>query len=193
MRNLITAMKVSVDGKFEGPQGYADWVAGWSDDYGLTGQVDACVLGAGMYPGYEQYWTQIQNEPGKVHPLTGAVPTAAEVEWAAFAGRTPHYVVSGTLTSAAWPQTRFLRGLDELETLKRAQGRDIYLMGGGAIAAAAIDAGLVDEIRLIVYPLIAGGERALFTSSAIRRELELRKVGQLPDGRLSLVYGIGSD
>jgi dihydrofolate reductase len=193
MRNLITAMKVSVDGKFEGPQGYADWVAGWSDDYGLTPEVDACVLGAGMYRGYEPYWTQIQNHPDQVHPVTGAVPTAAEVEWADFAGRVPHYVVSSTQTSAAWPQTRFLRSLDELGTLKREQGKDIYLMGGGAITAAAIDAGLVDEIRLIVYPLIAGGEKALFTPSAIRRPLELRKAEQLPDGRLSLIYGIGSD
>ena len=193
MRKLITAMKVSVDGKFEGPQGYADWVAGWSDDYGLTPQVDACVLGAGMYPGYEQYWTQIQNEPDKVHPLSGAVPTAAEVEWAAFAGRTPHYVVSSTLTEAVWPNTRFLPSLDEVGKLKREQGKDIYLMGGGAITAAAIDAGLVDEARLIVYPVIAGGENALFKPSAIRRDLELQKVEQLPDGRLSLVYGIGRD
>jgi dihydrofolate reductase len=193
MRKLITAMKVSVDGKFEGPQGYADWVAGWSDDYGLTPEVDACVLGAGMYRGYEPYWTQIRDHPDQVHPVTGAVPTAAEVEWAAFARQTPHYVVSSTLTSAAWPHTRFLRSLDELGTLKREQGKDIYLMGGGAITAAAIDAGLVDEMRLIVYPLIAGGEKALFTPSAIRRALELRKVEQLPDGRLSLVYGIGRD
>ena len=193
MRNLITAMKISVDGKFEGPQGYADWVADWSDDYGLTPQIDACVLGGRMYPGYEQYWTPIQDEPDQVHPQTGAVPTQAEVEWARFAKRTPHYVVSRTLTSAAWPGTRFLRGLDDLAALKRQDGKDIYLMGGGAITAATIDAGLVDEIRLIVYPLIAGGEKALFTSSAVRRGLELRKVEQLPDGRLSLVYGIGGD
>jgi hypothetical protein len=53
--------------------------------------------------------------------------------------------------------------------------------------------GRVDEVRLIVYPVIAGGGNALFKSSAIRRGLELRKVEQLPDGRLSLVYGIGSD
>ena len=121
------------------------------------------------------------------------MPTPAEVEWADFATRTPHYVVSSTLTSATWPQTRFLRSLDELGELKREQGKDIYLMGGGAITAAAIDAGLADEARLIVYPVIAGGENALFTSSAIRRGLELRKVEQLPEGRLSLVYGIGSD
>lgn len=193
MRKLITAMKISVDGKFEGPQGYADWVADWSDDYGLTSQVDACVLGGRMYPGYEQYWSPIQAKADKVHPQTGAVPTSAEVEWARFASRTPHYVVSNTLTSAAWPHTRFLRSLDELGALKLNQGKDIYLMGGGAITAAAIDAGLVDEIRLIVYPLIAGGGRVLFNSSAIRHGLELHKAEQLPDGRLSLVYGVGDD
>jgi dihydrofolate reductase len=193
MRNLITAMKISADGKFEGPQGYADWVADWSDDYGLTSQIDACVLGSRMYSGYEQYWTAIQDAPDQVHPQTGAAPTPAEVEWARFAARTPHYVVSRTQTEATWPGTRFLRGLDDLAVLKQEPGRDIYLMGGGAITAAAIDAGLVDEMRLIVYPVIAGGEHTLFTSSAVRRTLELRKVEQLPDGRLSLVYGIGGD
>lgn len=193
MRKLITAMKISLDGKFEGPQGYADWVSAWSDDYGLTSQIDACVLGGRMYPGYEQYWTPIQDEPDQVHPQTGAVPTPAEVEWAQFASRTPHYVVSATMTSTAWPNTRILRNLDEVAALKRADGKDIYLMGGGAITGAATDAGLVDELRLIVYPVIAGGERALFGSSATRRGLELRKAEELPDGRLSLVYGIARD
>lgn len=193
MRKLITAMKISVDGKFEGPDGYADWVAAWSDDYGLTPQLDACVLGGRMYPGYEQYWTPIQDDPDKPHPMSGVVPTPAEVEWARFARETPHYVVSSTLTSAAWPHTRFLRSLDEVGALKQERGKDIYLMGGAAIATAAIDAGLVDEVRLIVYPLIAGEGKGLFASSAIRHELELRKVEQLSDGRLSLVYGIGSD
>jgi dihydrofolate reductase len=193
MRKLITAMKISLDGKFEGPQGYADWVSAWSDDYGLTPEIDACVLGGRMYPGYEHYWTRIQNHPDEVHPLSGVVPTPAEVEWADFAARTPHYVVSGALTEAVWPNTRFLPSLDEVAKLKQEEGKDIYLMGGGAITAAAIDAGLVDEARLIVYPVISGGENALFRSSAIRRGLELRKVEQLPDGRLSLVYGIGSD
>jgi dihydrofolate reductase len=193
MRKLITAMKISLDGRFEGPQGYADWVSAWSDDYGLTPEIDACVLGGRMYRGYEQYWTPIQDHPDQVHPLSGVVPTPAEVEWADFAARTPHYVVSGTLTEAAWPNTRILPGLDEVGNLKREQGKDIYLMGGGAITAAAIDAGLVDEARLIVYPVIAGGENALFKPSAIRRGLALQKVEQFPDGRLSLVYGIGRD
>jgi dihydrofolate reductase len=192
MRKLIAAMKISADGKFEGAQGYADWVAGWSDDYGLTPQIDACVLGGRMYPGYEQYWTAVQDAVDNADPHNEFVPTPGEVQWARFAKQTPHYVVSASLTSAAWPQTRFLRGLDELGKLKLERGKDIYLMGGAAITAAAIDAGLVDEVRLIVYPLIAGEGNALFASSTTRRALELRKAEQLPDGRLSLVYGIAA-
>jgi hypothetical protein len=45
MRKLIAGMKISADGKMEGPEGTADWVEAWSEDYGLMLQVDACVLG----------------------------------------------------------------------------------------------------------------------------------------------------
>ena len=191
MRNLIAAMKISLDGKTEGPEGYADWVEAWSDDYGLTAQVDACVLGGGMYPGYEQYWTAIQNEPDKPHWLGDKPPTPAEIEWARFAAQTPHYVLSNTLTSAQWPKTSFVRGIEEIAALKQQPGKDIYLMGGAHITASFIDAGLVDELRLIVYPLIAGKGTALFATTERRWGLELRKVQQLSDGRLSLIYGTG--
>ncbi|MFC4468722.1 dihydrofolate reductase family protein [Streptomyces xiangluensis] len=189
MRKLIAAMKLSVDGKTEGPEGHADWVAAWSDDYELTAQVDACLLGAGMYGGYESYWTAIQNEPEGVHWITGQPPTPGELEWARFAARTPHYVLSSTMESAQWPNTSFLRGLDEIAALKEQPGKDIYLMGGAQITASLIDAGLVDELRLIVYPLIAGKGKALFSGTQQRHGLELLKVEQLPDGLVSLIYG----
>jgi dihydrofolate reductase len=190
MRKLIAGMKISVDGKIEGPEGYADWVEAWSDDYGLTPQVDACVLGGRMYPGYEQYWTAIQNEPDKPHPLSGTVPTPAEIDWARFAAETPHYVLSSTLTSALWPKTIFVRALEEIAALKEQPGKDIYLMGGAQITASLIDAGLVEELRLIAYPLIAGEGRPLFATTARRRALELQDVQQLSAGRVSLIYGI---
>ena len=189
MRKLIAAMKISVDGKMEGPEGHADWVPAWSDDYGLTAQVDACLLGAGMYGGYESYWTAIQNEPEGNHWITGRPPTPGELEWARFAARTPHYVLSSTMESAQWPNTSFLRGLDEITALKEQPGKDIYLMGGAQITAGLIDAGLVDELRLIVYPLIAGQGKALFSGTRQRHGLELLKVEQLPDGLVSLIYG----
>jgi dihydrofolate reductase len=75
--------------------------------------------------------------------------------------------------------------------LKQQPGKDIYLMGGARITASLIDAGLVDELRLIVYPLIAGEGKALFETTERRRGLELRKVQQLKDGRVGLIYGIG--
>jgi dihydrofolate reductase len=187
MRKMISAMKISIDGKTEGPEGYADWVEAWSDDYGLSSQIDACVLGAGMYPNYEQYWTAIRDAPNEPNPMGVGAPTPAEVEWARLAATTPHYVVSRTQTSAKWSGTSFLRGLDEVAALKQKSGKDIYLMGGAEITRACLTAGLVDEIRFIVYPLIAGKGTPLFTAPE-RHGLELRHVDTLSEGRVSLVY-----
>ena len=192
MRKLIAGFKISVDGKIEGPNGYADWVDAWSEEYGVTPQIDACVLGGRMYPGYEQYWSAIQqNEPDKPLPMTGKAPTSAELEWARFAAQTPHYVLSNTLTSANWSRTSFVRSLDDIAALKQQPGKDIYLMGGARITTSLIDVGLVDELRLIVYPLITGEGKALFAGTERRRGLELRNVQQLQGGRVSLIYGIG--
>lgn len=188
MRKLIAAMKLSVDGMIAGTEGAdADWVASWSEEYGLTQRIDACIVGGGMYPDYEQYWNTIRREPGQPH-LLGRVPTPAEIEWANFAEKTPHYVVSSTVKSAAWPRTRFIRGVDDIKGFKQQQGKDIYLMGGARLTASMIDAGIVDELRLIIYPLIAGEGKALFATTERRRKLELRTSEQLPDGRLRLVY-----
>jgi dihydrofolate reductase len=192
MRQLIAAMKVSVDGKTEGPDGAADWVEAWSDDYGLMSQIDACVVGGAMYPGYEQYWNAIQNEPDTPAWITGKPPTPAELAWVDFAAKTPHYVLSTTLTSASWPtMTSFLRGVDEVAALKQQPGKDIYLMGGARTTASLMDAGLVDELRLITYPLVAGEGAALFGTTTRRLSLELREVKQHDGGLVSSTYGVG--
>ena len=190
MRKLISAMRLSADMKLEGADGYADWVEAWADDYNLTPQIDACVVGGGMYPGYEKYWTAIQNAPEQPHWLTDKLPTPAEIDWARFAAKTPHYVLSNTLDAAQWPKTRIIRDPQAIKILKQQPGKDIYLMGGARLTASLIDAGLVDELRLIVYPLISGGGKGLFATSENRRKLDLRKVEQLPGGRVSLTYGI---
>ncbi len=141
MRKLIAGMKISLDGKTADANGYADWVSAWSDDYDVMPQVDACVLGAGMYPGYEAYWTTIRNEPAKPLAMTGKTTTPAEIVWAHFAAETPHYVLSKALSAAAWPNTRFLRNVADVAALKRQEGKDIYLVGGGRTTAGLIDAG----------------------------------------------------
>lgn len=190
MRQLIAAMKISLDEKVEPPGGPADWVDGWSDDYNLMPEIDACLLGGGMYPGYEGYWTAIQNGPAHSSATTGTMPTPAEIEWARFAAQTPHYVLSSTVTSPLWPNTRVLRTLNEVSALKQQPGKHIYLVGGARTTASLIDAGLVDELRLIVYPLIAGDGKPLFAAAKQRRRLGLRNVQQHQDGRVSLSYRI---
>ncbi|MEP9386737.1 dihydrofolate reductase family protein [Mesorhizobium sp. KR9-304] len=191
MRKLIAGMKVSLDGKVEGPEAMADWVEAWSEDYGLMEEIDACVLGGGMYGGYERYWTGVQDEPDKPAWITGAPPTPAERAWADFIRRTPHYVLSSTLDRAAWPNTTFLRSTGEVAALKQQSGKNIYLVGGARTTASFIDAGLLDELRLLVYPLVVGDGRALFGTTERRHALELRKAESLPDGRISLVYALG--
>jgi dihydrofolate reductase len=191
MRKLIAGMQSSLDGKIEGPEGYADWVDAWSDHYDVLPRVDAALLGGGVYPGYEQYWTAIQERPDEPIPMTGKVPTPGEVEYAHFTAQAPHYVLSSTLTSARWPNTSFLRGLDEITALKQQPGKDIYLVGGAQVLMSLIDAGLVDELRLTVHPLIAGDGKSLFATTKGRRGLELREVQQPQDGLVSLIYGIG--
>ena len=106
MRKLIAGMKISLDGKMQGPDGAADWVEAWSEDYGLMPQIGACLLGAGMYPGYEHYWTAIGNDPQTPCLDHRQAAHASEIEitrsplgLALRAGRT-------RLTSALWPSRR---------------------------------------------------------------------------------------
>jgi dihydrofolate reductase len=191
MRKLIAGMKVTADGKMQGADGTADWVQAWSEDYGVMPQVDACLLGGGMYPGYERYWTAIRNDPHTPVWITGNAPTTEERAYAEFVARTPHYVLTGTLESAPWPTTRFVRETADIAALKQKPGKDIYLVGGARTTASLIDAGLVDELRLIVYPLVAGEGKALFATSEHRRGMTLQDVQRLDSGRVLLAYGIG--
>jgi len=188
MRKLIAAMKLSVDGKSEGPEGFADWVEAWSEDYGLTSRIDACLLGARMYLGYESYWSAIQSSPGSPLPMTGRSPAPAEIDWSAFARRTPHYVLSKSICSVQRAHTKILRSLDQVSDLKRQAGKDIYLMGGAMLTASLIDAGLVDEFHVISYPLLAGPGKALFGGLVHRHQLRLLGLRDLGAGRLRMSY-----
>lgn len=125
--------------------------------------------------------------------MTGAVPTKAELLWAERIPTLPHYVLTKSPADAAWPNTRFLRDLDDVAALKARPGKDIYLMGGGQMVRSLIEAGLVDELRLITYPVIAGGPHALFGPEETRRRAELASVRDLPGGLILSAYLIGSD
>jgi len=187
MRKLIAGMKLSLDGMATGPEDMADWVDAWSEDYGLTGEIDACLLGAGMFPGYEAYWTAVRADPATPHWIRETPPTKAELAWANLAPRMPHYVLSNRVNETRWPNVAFLRSLADVEALKRQPGKSIYLVGGARLTAGLIEAGLVDQIRLILHPLIAGEGQRLFAESA-RRTLRLLDSRAIDGSRVMLSY-----
>lgn len=188
MRKLIAAMKVSLDMKYQTSQDYADWVDAWSEDYGLTGNIDACVMGGRMYRGYLQYWSDMMANPNQPLPMTGVMASRGELAWARAIPSLPHYVVSNTLTDASWSNANIFRSLDEVAGLKQQQGKNIYLMGGGTMLRLLFEAGLLDELRLIVYPLVAGGENTLFAGNELRRTAELVNLEQIDGGRVRMDY-----
>jgi dihydrofolate reductase len=187
-RKIIAAMRTSVDLKIEGPNGEVDWVGSWDDSFDLPDQIDTCILGGGMYPGYEQYWLSILDNPEGVLDLTGQVPTEAEIEYARFADRTPHVVLSNTLGDVAWETTRVVRDLAEIRRLKDEPGRDMYAVGGATLISSLMNDGLIDELRLTVYPLILGEGKALFKDVTGRHALELVRAEPTEGAYVRLVY-----
>jgi hypothetical protein len=93
MRKIIAALQVSLDGFIEGPNQELDWVDSWEDSFDIIGHVDAFILGARMYPGYEQYWQAVLDNPRGNLPFTGRPATEGEIAYAKFAENAAHRCV----------------------------------------------------------------------------------------------------
>lgn len=187
-RRIIAAMQVSVDGLIEGPNGEVDWVGSWDDSFGLLSDVDTCVLGGGMYPGYEEYWTSILADPDGVLSLTGAVPNEDEVAYARFADRTPHFVLSSTLEEVRWETSTVVRDFEAIRRLKREPGKGIYAVGGATFISSLMNEGLVDELRLTVRPIVLGRGKPLFKDVSDRYALELVRAEARDGEKVGLIY-----
>ena len=192
MRKIIAALQVSVDGFIEGPKGELDWVETWEDSFDLAPQIDTCILGRGMYPGYEQYWLAILANPKGVLPFTGKVASKGEITYARFADKTPHIVLSRTLDKVAWKTTRIVRDLEEIRKMKQQPGKDMYAVGGATLVSSLMNLGLIDELRLMVNPLVLGGGKALFKDVKERHALKLVRVKPLKSGKVGLTYSTQS-
>jgi dihydrofolate reductase len=187
-RKIIAALQVSLDGLIEGANGELDWIGSWDDSFDLLPEIDTCVLGGGMYPGYEQYWLGILADPEGINPLTGKLATKGEVEYARFADRTPHVVLSRTLDSPAWRTTRIVREIKDIRALRQQPGKDIHAVGGATLVSSLMNEDLIDEVRLTVHPIVLGKGKPLFKDVQVRHPLDLVQASPLPGGRVSLTY-----
>jgi dihydrofolate reductase len=191
-RKMIAALQVSLDGFTQGSdQGGTEWVESWADALALIPDVDAFVQGSHMYPGYGLYWESIHADPNRLAPFQDRVPNQREIEYAKLAAVTPHYVVSNTLETVSWPPTaRIVRRLEELRALKHQPGKNIYVVGGPTLVTSLLHEQLLDELKLIVHPLLLGGGKSLFAGITQRRSLQFVGVTPAASGRVVLTYRV---
>ena len=111
-------------------------------------QIDTCILGRGMYPGYEQYWQAILANPEGILAFTGKVASKGEIDYAHFTPtKRPIIVLSKTLDKVAWKTTRIVRDVEEIRNMKRQPGKDMYAVGGATLVSSLMNLGLIDELR----------------------------------------------
>ena len=158
MRSLITTHYVSLDGVAEAPGGEPGYKhAGWTFDieadpamYENKGQeqeeATAMLIGGRSYDAFAPVW-----------------PT---MDYFAGYNAMPKYVVSNTISDPEWNNTTVLSSLDEVADLKAGQGGPIFVHGSLLLSQGLLAAGLVDEMRLMVFPVILGSGRTLFPTDA---------------------------
>ncbi|MER5356075.1 dihydrofolate reductase family protein [Kitasatospora sp. NPDC002551] len=162
MRTLISTAFISLDGVVEAPGGEPGYRnSGWTfkdvefvpEAYEIKGreqeEATAMLLGRVSYEAFSQVWPDM-------------------AEFARYK-ELPKYVVSTTLAEddlvENWGETTILRSLDEVAALKETEGGPIIVHGSASLNRALSDAGLVDRYHLLVYPLLLGAGKRLFSST----------------------------
>lgn len=194
-RKIIASLQISVDGFIEGPNGEMDWVMvedeeAWREIFEMLTHIDTFVLGREMYPNYEQYWLAVLADPDAILPLSGRVASKNEIAYAHLADSLQHLVLSRRLDKVAWKATRIVRDVDDIRKSKQQPGKDMYAVGGAKLVSSLMNQGLVDELRLLVNPLILGGGKALFKDVKGRHTLKLSGAKPLKSGKVALTYSV---
>jgi dihydrofolate reductase len=178
MRRVVAVELVSVDGVFESPE---EWAFSYSNDEmeeanasGMAAS-DALLMGRVTYEGMAAFWP---NQPGGT-PMVDYINGVRK------------FVVSGTLEEPlGWSNSTLIRGnfAEGISALKRQPGKDITVLGSGALVRSLLRDGLLDELRLMVHPLILSGGKRLFEDEEDTKALELVDSGTFGTGVVYLAY-----
>lgn len=177
MRKIIVTEYLTLDGVFEEPGHWS--FEFWSDEaakykYDELFSSDAQLLGRVTYEGFAKAWPTMEG--------TG--------DFGERMNSMPKYVVSTTLNKAAWNNTAILSTnvVEEITKLKEQSGQPILVAGSGKLLQTLMHHDLVDEYRLMVYPLILGSGKRLFPGGAHARKLQLVETKPFRSGVVVLTY-----
>jgi dihydrofolate reductase len=175
MRKLKAWLYITLDGVVEAPE---QWVmpddqmfAEQTADY--TGS-DALLLGRRTYEVFAAAWPQRGSD-------------VANADWM---NNTPKYVASTTLESPDWQNTTVLQGdlREAVSRLKHEDGKTITLNGSATLLRSLLGAELVDELRLLLHPVVLGSGDRLFENAGDRLRLALAECRSYDNGVVSLTY-----
>jgi dihydrofolate reductase len=177
MRRLIVSNVMSLDGFFESKDKKLDWFVVDEEFLAYAAEmlrsVDTIVLGRATYEHMAAYW-----------------PFAPRDEIADAMNSLSKIVFSRTLERADWNKSRLVKGdaAKEIAQLKQQPGKDMVVLGSAALASSLLTAGLVDEYRVILTPVLLGGGNPLFDGIHGRLRLELNRTKLLRTGAIVLYY-----
>ena len=187
-RDLIAVLQMTLDGRILDADGGSDWVDSWADGLELLPPVNGFVLGAGMFSAYEQFWTAMLEDPAAAAEMLGRDPYPREIAYAELAAQTEHLVLSATLADVTWPSARIVRSIEEIRTFKHDDVGAVYVVGGPTLITSLLDAGLLDELRLIVHPILVGDGPSLTKVHRSPQHLQLVAAEPAAGGRVTLAY-----
>jgi dihydrofolate reductase len=186
MGKLVVSEFVTVDGVFEDPGGSEDFErGGWAFEFERGEDGDKFKLDETMDAEAQLLGRRTYEEFAKAWP-------SREGEFADKFNSMPKYVVSTTLENPEWQNTTVIGGDDaaaEIRRLKEEIDGVILVAGGAKLLKYLLDEGLVDELRLMVFPVVLGKGRRLFLDHTAKNPLELAEVKSVgEDGVILQIY-----
>jgi len=175
MRNVVVTEYMSLDGVIEEPAWTGPY---WNDEiaafkFDELFSSDALLLGRVTYQGFAKAWPTMTDEQGFADRMNGM----------------PKYVVSTTLTDGEWNNSTVIKGdiAAEVSRLKQEPGQNILIYGSSALVKTLTELNLIDEYRLLVFPVVLGSGQRLFEAGS-KTTLKLVNTKPFSSGAIALIY-----
>ncbi len=180
-------MRVTLDGFIAGPNGEMDWMEEFFDEAlanyesDLQKTVDTTLFGRVTYQGFESYWPKVPEDPASPKGM---------VEYAQRLNAMRKIVFSKTLSRVEWNNSTLVKEIvpEEITKMKQEPGRDIVIHGSSTIVRTLTNLGLIDRYQLLVYPVVLGSGKPLWSGILHKVKFSLVSTETHPSGVVVLSY-----